>query len=293
MANSTAINAKEFVELSRRAESCAVLVSTLRSTAETGGSISTIRNAATVLARALSDSRSAIPQYEDILAGLGELSDALLLAGQTYESGHAAAFQLAHSMIHGVWLATDQHGMPLGSANPLKSEHIRINRKTGEIESRQPAPFDPDRLLCDEIDNETLDDVRHALSLPCYQFSSDILISRIRRERPRVVERLGVNSAEAGPDERKEEAEAVRLDGVKPIANGVAQNLNAVDFVACPPLPSADVRRFFLHYPAGHRLYICIVDDQRRPFDFTDNCFKPASQLSCLGDACLYASGAI
>ena len=58
------------------------------------------------------------------------------------------------------------------------------------------------------------------------------------------------------------------------------------------PLSISDVRRFFLHHPDGHRVYVCIVDDQRRPFDFTTNCFKPASQLSCLGDACLYAIGA-
>lgn len=48
-------------------------------------------------------------------------------------------------------------------------------------------------------------------------------------------------------------------------------------------------QRFYHHYPAGHRLYVCIVDQDRRPFDFTDDTFKYASQLSNLRDACVYA----
>ncbi len=51
------------------------------------------------------------------------------------------------------------------------------------------------------------------------------------------------------------------------------------------------LQRFYLHYPEGHRFYVCIVDGERRPFDFCDNTFKFANELACLGDACLYASG--
>lgn len=51
------------------------------------------------------------------------------------------------------------------------------------------------------------------------------------------------------------------------------------------------LQRFFLHYPEGHRLYVCIVDQQRRAFDFSDNTFKAASKLASIKDACLYATG--
>lgn len=54
---------------------------------------------------------------------------------------------------------------------------------------------------------------------------------------------------------------------------------------------TANVQRLYLHYPAGHRAYIVIVDGQQRPFDFSDDCFKPASELATLRDACLYATG--
>lgn len=50
-------------------------------------------------------------------------------------------------------------------------------------------------------------------------------------------------------------------------------------------------QRFFFHYPEGHRLYVCIVDQQRRAFDLTDNTFKPGNKLACMRDACLYADG--
>jgi len=52
-----------------------------------------------------------------------------------------------------------------------------------------------------------------------------------------------------------------------------------------------NVQRFFLHYPEGSRLYVCIVDDVRRAFDFSDNTFKPGDELGTLRDACLYATG--
>jgi len=39
-------------------------------------------------------------------------------------------------------------------------------------------------------------------------------------------------------------------------------------------------QRFFIHYPHGHRLYACIVDQQRRAFDFTDNTFKCGHKLA-------------
>ena len=51
------------------------------------------------------------------------------------------------------------------------------------------------------------------------------------------------------------------------------------------------VQRFFLHYPEGHRLFVCIVDQQRRAFDFTDNTFKPGNKLASIRDACVYADG--
>jgi hypothetical protein len=48
---------------------------------------------------------------------------------------------------------------------------------------------------------------------------------------------------------------------------------------------------FFLHLPAGDRLYVCIVDEKRRAFDFTDNTFKVGSKLVHVRDACLPATG--
>ena len=53
----------------------------------------------------------------------------------------------------------------------------------------------------------------------------------------------------------------------------------------------SQIQRFFLHHHAGHRVYIVIIDSQRRPFDFSDNTFKPGDELGTLRDACLYATG--
>lgn len=47
----------------------------------------------------------------------------------------------------------------------------------------------------------------------------------------------------------------------------------------------------FLHLPEGDRLYVCIVDEKRRAFDFTDNTFKSGSKLAHVRDACLPATG--
>ena len=57
------------------------------------------------------------------------------------------------------------------------------------------------------------------------------------------------------------------------------------------PSETNGLRRFYLHYPAGNHAYVVVVDSQRRPFDFSDNTFKPASELATLRDACLYATG--
>lgn len=54
-------------------------------------------------------------------------------------------------------------------------------------------------------------------------------------------------------------------------------------------LGNAQPQRLFLHYPQGHRLYVCIVDQQRRAFDLTDNTFKPGNKLASMRDACLIA----
>jgi len=51
------------------------------------------------------------------------------------------------------------------------------------------------------------------------------------------------------------------------------------------------VQRFFLHQPPGLRPYISIVNKDRHAFDFSDNTFKPASQLATLADACSFATG--
>lgn len=56
-------------------------------------------------------------------------------------------------------------------------------------------------------------------------------------------------------------------------------------------LGNAQPQRFFLHYPQGRRLYVCIVDQKRRAFDLTDNTFKPGNRLASIRDACLYADG--
>lgn len=50
-------------------------------------------------------------------------------------------------------------------------------------------------------------------------------------------------------------------------------------------------QRFFLHYPEGLCLYVCIVDEKRRAFDFTDDTFKFAGKLTSIRDACLAATG--
>ena len=57
-------------------------------------------------------------------------------------------------------------------------------------------------------------------------------------------------------------------------------------------LPHPDnLQKFFLHLPEGDRLYVCIVDEKRRAFDFTDNTFKSGSKLANVRDACLVATG--
>jgi len=53
----------------------------------------------------------------------------------------------------------------------------------------------------------------------------------------------------------------------------------------------SQMQRFFLHYPQGHRLYICIADHKRRAFDFTDDTFKIASKLANISNACRHAEG--
>ena len=50
-------------------------------------------------------------------------------------------------------------------------------------------------------------------------------------------------------------------------------------------------QRFYLHQPPGLRPYISIVNEERYAFDFSDNRFKPASQLATLADACSFATG--
>lgn len=54
---------------------------------------------------------------------------------------------------------------------------------------------------------------------------------------------------------------------------------------------SENLERFFLHYPQGHHLYVCIVDQKRFAFDFTNNTFRPGNKLASMRDACLYADG--
>lgn len=53
----------------------------------------------------------------------------------------------------------------------------------------------------------------------------------------------------------------------------------------------SNVQRFFLHYPQGHRLYVCVVDQKRFAFDFTDSTFKAGNKLASIRDACVYAEG--
>jgi len=53
--------------------------------------------------------------------------------------------------------------------------------------------------------------------------------------------------------------------------------------------PLRSKQRFFLHYPQGHRLYVCVVDQKRYAFDFNDNTFKPGNKLASIQDACAYA----
>src|SRR5690606_36891027 len=54
---------------------------------------------------------------------------------------------------------------------------------------------------------------------------------------------------------------------------------------------SSQLQRFFFDYPEGHRLYVCIVEQKRFAFDFTDNTFKPGNKLASILDACAYAEG--
>jgi hypothetical protein len=212
MAESQAVSADEFVRRSRRAESCATMASTLRSMAETDDSLLSMRNAATLLARSLGDSRWDIGKYGDILSGIGELSDVVVIGDQTYESGPAAAFEIAAFMIRHIWFTIDPKGMPLTWTDPLRAEHIRLDPKSGEIDFRQPAPFDADRLLSDDLDDETLKDVRVRLTHPCYQFSSRDLISRIRRERPRVLVQLAASNNGAESTARNAASEPAEID---------------------------------------------------------------------------------
>lgn len=57
------------------------------------------------------------------------------------------------------------------------------------------------------------------------------------------------------------------------------------------PTTHDDFLRPFLQLPEGDRLYVCIVDEQRRAFDFTDNTFKGGKKLAHVRDACLPATG--
>lgn len=52
-----------------------------------------------------------------------------------------------------------------------------------------------------------------------------------------------------------------------------------------------NLQSFHLHLPEGDRLYVCVVDEKRRAFDFTDNTFKSGSKLAHVRDACLPATG--
>lgn len=51
------------------------------------------------------------------------------------------------------------------------------------------------------------------------------------------------------------------------------------------------MRTFFLHFPEGNRVYICLADEKRRAFDFTDNTFKFRGKLAHIRNTCLNAIG--
>ena len=53
----------------------------------------------------------------------------------------------------------------------------------------------------------------------------------------------------------------------------------------------ANLLTFFIHSPPGDRLYVTLVDEKRRAFDFTDNTFKAGNKLAHVRDACLPATG--
>lgn len=54
---------------------------------------------------------------------------------------------------------------------------------------------------------------------------------------------------------------------------------------------SMQVQQFFLHHPQGLRPYLCVANQDRWPFDFSDNQFKPASELRSPRDASFHANG--
>lgn len=68
-------------------------------------------------------------------------------------------------------------------------------------------------------------------------------------------------------------------------------NLDAVLAAQDEGVDRVDLRTVYLHYEPGHRVYACVVDSQKRPFDFTANCFRPISELARQQDACLFATG--
>jgi len=54
---------------------------------------------------------------------------------------------------------------------------------------------------------------------------------------------------------------------------------------------SENLQTFFQHWPAEDRLYVCIIDEQHRIFDFTDDTFKERDALAHVRDGCLPATG--
>ncbi|MEZ6099963.1 MAG: HTH domain-containing protein [Pirellulaceae bacterium] len=57
------------------------------------------------------------------------------------------------------------------------------------------------------------------------------------------------------------------------------------------PEEGSQRQRFYLHQRPALRPYICVVNQDRWPFDFSDNQFKPVNELASLHDAILYADG--
>lgn len=53
----------------------------------------------------------------------------------------------------------------------------------------------------------------------------------------------------------------------------------------------AQPQRFYLHQPPSLCPYLCVVNQERWPFDFTDNRFKPGDELASLQHAIIYADG--